>query len=262
VTIKTFSGVLAVMADQAAARASLEATVRGTTVPVTPAPAASKPPAAAPQPKDHEVPVVLESAVPEPPPLAPLEPLGPEPDPRAAKYQVDGGGDFLKDWGAYQRAQALRDFKQAQHADAVTRAIEQRRNESRARAVEDFDDFADVLRSADIAVRAGRIPAPPGHVMETLGASDWQAHLLYHLASNPDEAARIFALPAGRAALALGQLEVKLERQSKAAAPEKAARREAKRAPSKPQPVTDPAQAKDFRHYKQLRGGARRGNAS
>ena len=64
-------------------------------------------------------------------------------------------------------------------------------------------DFTEVMSTADVQVA--------GHVMDALLESEKGPELAYHLAKNPDEAARISQLPQNRALVELGKLEASLQ---------------------------------------------------
>lgn len=146
----------------------------------------------------------------------PQEKVEEDPEPKPSAYKEGENEKFLSDWGAWNRRQAKREFeaeqtKKAQEAEQ--QRLMQEANERRANSVksarEAFADFDEVIKQADQSVAMQRLPAPPAHIQAVLQDSDYSAHLLYHFATNPDEAKRIFNLRPARAALELGRLETK-----------------------------------------------------
>lgn len=70
------------------------------------------------------------------------------------------------------------------------------------RARESIPDFIQVIEAAD------RVKVPvPGHVQAAIVESDFGPEIAYHLAKNPDEQKRIFALTPAKALLELGKIE-------------------------------------------------------
>lgn len=130
-----------------------------------------------------------------------------EPEPDPSKYTDQKL--FLKDWGEWNRKKAIADFQFAEkqrrdkeETDRTVADLNARRERSLTQAKKELPDFDEVIRMAD---RGG--PVPPDHVKGVLWESEHGAQILYHLAKNPEEAKRIFALRPAAAALALGRIE-------------------------------------------------------
>lgn len=154
-----------------------------------------------------------------------------DPEPKASNYKEGENEKFLSEWGAWNRRQAKREFeadqaKKAQEAEQARLIAEanERRQASLKAAREVHADFDEVIKKAARDVEMKQIPAPPVHVEAVLQDSDYAAHILYHFATNPDEAKRVFALRPTQAALELGRLETQF----------------AKGEPAKAQPTTKP----------------------
>jgi len=113
---------------------------------------------------------------------------------------------FLKEYGEWVARQARAEFAKEQdkaRAEEQMRAAEAAMVKKIANAKADLSDFEDVIDRADKRTR-GDIP---NHIKAAIYESDVGAHIAYHLAKNPDEEKRIFALPAAKALLELGKIE-------------------------------------------------------
>ena len=135
-----------------------------------------------------------------------------EPEPDPAKYEDQK--KFLKDWGDWNRKKAIAEFQASEEKrkqeDEVKRLIaeaNQRRQESLNLARQQFTDFDDVIQDADLSVEMRKTPAPNQMLAGLLSESQYQAHILYHLAKNPSEVGKLNALRPPQMALAIGRLE-------------------------------------------------------
>jgi len=72
-----------------------------------------------------------------------------------------------------------------------------------AEAKKAIPDFQEVIEAAD-----RQKPIVPNHIKAAIIESDLGPHIAYHLAKHPDEQKRIFALPAAKALLELGKIEL------------------------------------------------------
>lgn len=150
--------------------------------------------------------------------IAALQPKPPEkaedtdPAPDPTKYTDQK--KYLDDRDAWNRRQAIREFRKEQETEDQKKETQRliaeansRREASLAAARKEHSDFDEVIKRAAREVELKAIPAPPPHVEAVLVDSDYSAHILYHFATHPDEAKRIFALRPAKAALELGRLE-------------------------------------------------------
>lgn len=126
-----------------------------------------------------------------------------EPDPTKYTDQKE----FLKDWGAWNRKEALKEFAAVEgRKEAERQAAEQnaRITAQIEKAKEDLPDFVEVIEAA------GREnPFVPEHIKSAILASDVGAHLAYHIRKNPDDEKRLYSLTPAKALLELGKLELK-----------------------------------------------------
>ena len=138
-----------------------------------------------------------------------------EPDP--SKYTDQK--EFLKDWGAWNRAQALKDFN-AEQALAKARERQAEMDLRIASQVEDarkeFSDFDEVI--ADGARAEQKNPIVPMHIKEAIYESDVGAYLAYHLRKHPEDEARIYKMSPVAAVKELGKLELKYTKDTKGVA--------------------------------------------
>ena len=124
-----------------------------------------------------------------------------EPDPATYTDQAL----FIKEWGAWNRKEAIKEFNQLQENIAEQRRIAIKEadlgkqiEEARAE-IEDFDEV----------INTGRDVKIPDHINEALLESDYTAKLAYYLRKNPEERDRLYGLPRAKALLELGKLEMK-----------------------------------------------------
>lgn len=134
-----------------------------------------------------------------------------EPDP--TKYTDQAA--FLKDWGAWNRKQALKEFneqaaRERQAAEAAVQAERLKKQVEIARA--EFSDFDEVI--SDGMRKEGKDLTVPNHVKAAILDSDVGAHLAYYLRKNPAEEARIYALKPAKALLELGKLEMQFTKKA------------------------------------------------
>lgn len=126
-----------------------------------------------------------------------------EPDPTKYTDQKE----FLKDWGKWNRNEALKEFNKVE-ADRKLQADQAQINARIATQIEaakaDLPDFVEVIEAA------GREnPFVPEHIKMAILDSDVGAHLAYHIRKNPEEEKRLYALTPAKALLELGKLELK-----------------------------------------------------
>ena len=116
--------------------------------------------------------------------------------------------EALAEWKADEKVRAaLAERDQRAAEEAQQRAVQAKAQTFAERAVQvrqQIPDFDEVVGAADVQV--------PAHVTEVLLESDFGPQLAYHLAKNPDEAARISRLSPTAAARELGRLEARFER--------------------------------------------------
>jgi hypothetical protein len=214
------------------------------------------------------------------------------PNPRDPKYADGGNADFMADWGAWNRREAVREMEKKQAEKAAKEATERAQSEAAREAEEarirltasleraraEHPDFDEIIRAADSDARLKKIPAPPAYVQEMLSASDHPAQITHYLVTHPEEARKLFELSPKRAALALGRLETRFEKEAAApiaatpAAPAAPSAAPAPAAGTNPTPniskapppmpslaggsadvIVDPTRARNFQEYKQLR---------
>lgn len=163
--------------------------------------------------------------------------------------------EALTDWKVDQKA---KEFELKQR-EAQTRSEFQKRVSSHTQRVEKFaavhDDFDELVHDLD------EIPMSIG-VQETILSSDHGPELMYELAKNPKEYARICELPPLAAARELGKIEARVQRTSSETKEEK----RTKPAPLKPvgsnqtgsgkKSIYDPSLSQ--REYEQLRADQQR----
>jgi hypothetical protein len=138
-----------------------------------------------------------------------------EPDPTKYTDQKE----FLKDWGAWNRAQALKEFNAEQGRIAAQKAAEEQNARLAAQieqAKADLPDFVEVIEGA--RREEEKAPFVPEHVKAAILDSEVGAYLAYHLRKHPDDEKRIYALTPAKALLELGKLELKYTKDGKASA--------------------------------------------
>ena len=122
-------------------------------------------------------------------------------------------GDFL----AYERAQTVYEMRKANAEDRVRERREQADNarqlakrEAAEAHLERVEEFRSKVPEFDTAMKsASSLKAAP-HVEELIIDSDKSAHLLYHLAKNPDRLARLNDMSEREAAREIGRIEARL----------------------------------------------------
>jgi hypothetical protein len=118
-------------------------------------------------------------------------------------------GSFTKAWTEYNGKQTELKIAAARDEERNRIASERQAELMRARvevAKSLYSDFDDVIQAAD------RVKLTvPMHVQAAIMESDFGPQLAYHLAKNPDDQSRIFALPAAKALLELGKIERRFE---------------------------------------------------
>lgn len=137
-----------------------------------------------------------------------------EPDPTTYTDQKE----FLKDWGSWNRKEALKEFNKAE-AERQQVAIFEQNNARIAKQIEqakaDIPDFVEVIEAA------GREnPFVPEHIKAAILESEVGAHLAYHIRKNPADEKRLYALTPAKALLELGKLETKYLRDTPTASAE------------------------------------------
>jgi len=133
-----------------------------------------------------------------------------EPDPTKYTDQKE----FLKDWGKWNRSEALKEFNKIE-ADRQFKVDQEKINARIASQIvsakEDLPDFVEVIEAA------GRDnPFVPEHIKMAILDSDVGAHLAYHIRKNPEDEKRLYALTPAKALLELGKLELKYTKEVKA----------------------------------------------
>jgi hypothetical protein len=141
--------------------------------------------------------------------LAELEGKKPEKEEKKAKpnrADFTDAFDYAEELGKWNREEAKREFEEKAAADkhqekqaTVLKDWQKRVTEARGR-IEDFDDM---VQSSQLAVS--------DLVRDTIIESDIGADLLYHFASDDEEAEKINAMTQKQALMYLAKLEVKLE---------------------------------------------------
>jgi len=144
-----------------------------------------------------------------------LQQKSPEPAPVAQDGPKQDDYDTHAEWV---KASIRYEAKAMIEAEKRQQTWEQKASAARAR----FTDFDEALETA---------PAPSRAVAEVLNESPIGGDVAYHLATHPDEYARINRLGPVAAALELGRIEARLVPQKKAPIP-------ATKAPRPPSPVT------------------------
>jgi|ERR1700761_454050 len=126
-----------------------------------------------------------------------------EPDPTKYTDQKE----FLKDWGAWNRKEAQKEFRAEQQRQAqaqADQALAARIAAQIEQAKQDIPDFLEVIEAA------GRDnPFVPEHIKAAILDSDVGAQLAYHIRKHPEDEKRIYALTPAKALLELGKLELK-----------------------------------------------------
>src|ERR1700761_3303066 len=132
-----------------------------------------------------------------------------EPDPTKYTDQKE----FLKDWGKWNRNEALKEFNKAE-AERQFKVEQEKTNariaEQITAAKADLPDFVEVIEAA------GREnPFVPEHIKMAILDSDVGAHLAYHIRKNPDVEKRLYSLTPAKALLELGKLEMQYTKEAK-----------------------------------------------
>lgn len=117
--------------------------------------------------------------------------------PDRTKYKPEEASKYEDDLLAWNRKQAIADFQREQ----AQRDAQRRLTESAVKAREQLSDFDAVI------ARAPRDENCPLHIDAAVQASDFGAHLAYHLAKHPADKARLYAMSAAKALLELGKIE-------------------------------------------------------
>lgn len=171
---------------------------------------------------------VAPNAVPEPQEPAPQDAGKPRPDDFESHEQWV---EALTDWKTEQRERdRARDEEQRRSQDLQNQiqSTFQERYQAASKAHPDFEDLFEE--------RAESIPTSPV-MQQAVIESELGAELMYHFLKNPNDAARIAALPPVKAAIEIGKLEAKL------ATPEPPKPKPTSQAPKPPAPVRAPAAA-------------------
>lgn len=158
-------------------------------------------------------------------------------DPRPDRTKYEDPVKYEDDLLAWNRREARREFEAEQsrsRREQAAREAEAAMAAKVAKAMADFPDFQEVIDKADRRTR-GDIPA---HIKAAMYESDVGAHIAYHLAKNPDEEKRIFALPVAKALLELGKIEDKL---AKKPSPASGSTTETPATPAPPETKSTPA---------------------
>lgn len=147
-----------------------------------------------------------------PEPKAEVKPEDVEPDPTKYTDQKE----FLKDWGKWNRNEALKEFNRVE-AERQFKVEQEKINARIATQIEaakaDLPDFVEVIEAA------GREnPFVPEHIKMAILDSDVGAHLAYHIRKNPDVEKHLYSLTPAKALLELGKLELKYTKEAKASA--------------------------------------------
>lgn len=128
--------------------------------------------------------------------------------PDRSKYKAEEADKYENELLAWNRRTAIREFQDQENRRRADEALKERTERARA----EIEDFDAVIQSA-----SRRQNDVPPHVVAAIVESDVGPHLAYHLAKNPTEAQRIFALTPARALLALGKIESSISVTPKAA---------------------------------------------
>lgn len=157
--------------------------------------------------------------------------------PKSAEFDdYDEFLDALADWKVDQKLAAARSAE----AEAAAR-------EAQAAVTAEWHARLDEYRAAtpgfDEALEASETVFPPV-AQQAIVESELGPALAYHLATHPEEAARIAALPPVAAVRALGKLEAKLD--AKASTPEKPKPKAASAAPAPVKPVSGGGRSVDL----------------
>ena len=181
-------------------------------------------------------------------------------EPNPADYQDIAS--FAKALTDYNRKLTEQQIAKARDDERQRLAME-RQNELMKTRVElaksEFEDFDEVISAAD-RVKV----AVPAHVQAAILESEYGPHIAYHLAKNPDDQKRIFALPAAKALLELGKIETSFEKSASAEAKAEAKPKTTIETTRAPAPVasirgseapvaTNSREALSFQDYKRLR---------
>lgn len=139
--------------------------------------------------------------------------------------QKEPAVEDFKDYGDYVKAQTKWEVTQAIKADRAAaaqeaaKAAEQRVQETKAQTFAERQATAKTsIPDYDAVVGAADVPIAP-HLGEAILDSDKGPELVYHLAKNPAEAARLSALLPLAAARELGRIEATLGQSSSPAKP-------------------------------------------
>lgn len=157
-----------------------------------------------------------------------------KPDPNDFKDAFEYA-DALAQWSAEQ-ALAKRDREAAENAEKERRqSVVNRWNENLAEARREFEDFDEVLASADAQVSDA--------IRDAIIESDVGPRILHYLASNPEVVEKINGLSERNALKEIGKLEARLEKskEDKAVKPEVKPRPEVSKAPAPIRPIRSQA---------------------
>lgn len=114
--------------------------------------------------------------------------IGPEPDPG----NFTSNAEYTKAVAAYEVKKDRAATQIREHQKQVDDQMQSMVNKGLDKYQDDFTEKLETLRD-----EVGRIPQ---HVVEAIAGEEFEADLLYHLGSNPDEARRLFSLPPIQAA--------------------------------------------------------------
>jgi len=184
----------------------------------------------------------------------PVQEEAPQAEPTVEQFK--DYGDYVKAQTKWEVAQAIKADRAATAQEAV-KAAETRVQETKAQTFVERQAAAKTsIADYDAVVGAADVPISR-HVEEAILDSDKGPELVYHLAKNPAEAARISALSPLAAARELGRIEATLGQATPAAKPVTKAP-----APMKPtagngtSPTTDPSKMthEEYRAYRAKQG--------
>lgn len=143
--------------------------------------------------------------------LSPVEEKPKDPKPDRSKYTQDQIQQYEDDLLSWNRREARREFeaeaeknRQKSEQEKLAAELNARREASIAAAKKELPDFDEVIQKGNRASNSDNSLVPPEYVKAVIWESEYGAHLLHYLASNPDEARRIFKMRPAKAALELG----------------------------------------------------------
>lgn len=140
-------------------------------------------------------------------------------DPRPSRDKFENPDDYdgaLIEWSARQatkvaQAETRKALETEKVKETQTKIVEEW-NKKAAKAAEKYPDFNEVAFSDDVSITIAM-----SHVILTAENGD---DLVYHLGKNPEEAARIAALPVAQQGFAMGQLASKIGKSTVSKAPD------------------------------------------